>query len=171
MSIGESIRNLRKKAGFTQKQLAEKVGVNEVTIRSYEAEKYNPKMNTLTKLCVALDCKITDLIDEDSKKYYRMFDAIEPQNIANVSTHISEIRKLIQRKENGESLTETEEEQLYNFLEKQKETNEIIRMGKLLTKLHDITIQLNEKGREKVIEYAEMIAKIPEYRKNETPQE
>ncbi len=74
MSIGESIRNLRKKAGFTQKQLAEKVGVNEVTIRSYEAEKYNPKINTLTKLCVALDCKITDLIDEDSKKYYRMFD-------------------------------------------------------------------------------------------------
>lgn len=94
-----------------------------------------------------------------------------PHNKANVSTHISEIRKLIQRKENGESLTETEEEQLYNFLEKQKETNEIIRMGKLLTKLHDITIQLNEKGREKVIEYAEMIAKIPEYRKNETPQE
>lgn len=77
MSIGESIRNLRKKAGFTQKQLAEKVGVNEVTIRSYEAEKYNPKMNTLTKLCVALDCKITDLIDEDSKKYYRMFDYTE----------------------------------------------------------------------------------------------
>lgn len=77
MSIGESIRNLRKKAGFTQKQLAAKVGVNEVTIRSYEAEKYNPKMNTLTKLCVALDCKITDLIDEDSQKYYRMFDYTE----------------------------------------------------------------------------------------------
>lgn len=74
MSIGECIRNLRKKAGFTQKQLAEKVGVNEVTIRSYEAEKYNPKMNTLAKLCVALDCKITDLIDEDSQKYYRIFD-------------------------------------------------------------------------------------------------
>lgn len=77
MSIGENIRNLRKKSGFTQKQLAEKVGVNEVTIRSYEAEKYNPKMNTLTKLCAALDCKITDLIDEDSKKYYRMFDYTE----------------------------------------------------------------------------------------------
>lgn len=74
MSIGENIHNLRKKAGFTQKQLAEKVGVNEVTIRSYEAKKYNPKINTLAKLCVALDCKITDLIDEDSQKYYRMFD-------------------------------------------------------------------------------------------------
>lgn len=41
MSIGENIRNLRKKAGLTQRKLAEKVGVNEVTIRSYEAEKYN----------------------------------------------------------------------------------------------------------------------------------
>lgn len=103
------------------------------------------------KLYVGLNCKITDIIDDETKKYYRMFDAIEPHNKANVSTHISEIRKLIQRKENGESLTETEEEQLYNFLEKQKETNEIIRMGKLLTKLHDITIQLNEKGREKLL--------------------
>lgn len=166
MSIGESIRNLRKKAGFTQKQLAEKVGVNEVTIRSYEAEKYNPKMNTLTKLCIALDCKITDLIDEDSKKYYRMFDAIEPNNTANNSSYISEIRKIIQKKKNGETLTEIEEEQLYNFLQKQKETNEIIKMGKFSTKLHDITKQLNEKGQEKVIEHAEMIAKIPEYQKD-----
>lgn len=74
MSIGENIQHLRKKSGFTQKYLAEKVGVNEVTIRSYEAGKYNPKMNVLTKLCIALDCKITDLIDGDNKKYYRMFD-------------------------------------------------------------------------------------------------
>lgn len=171
MSIANNIKQLRKQKHLTQKQLAEKSGLAVITIQQYEAGKFNPKPDTVMKLCVGLDCKITDIIDDETQKYYRMFDAIEPQNKTNVSTHISEIRKLIQRKENGESLTETEEEQLYNFLEKQKETNEIIRMGKFSTKLHDITIQLNEKGQEKVIEHAEMIAKIPEYRKDEPPQE
>ena len=39
MSIGENIRYLRKQAKLTQKQLAQMVGVNEVTIRSYERGK------------------------------------------------------------------------------------------------------------------------------------
>ncbi|MDE7131318.1 MAG: helix-turn-helix transcriptional regulator [Lachnospiraceae bacterium] len=74
MAIGEQIKILRKQHHLTQKQLAEKAGIAEITIRQYEAGKYNPKINALSKLCLALDCKITDLIDEDSKKYYRMFD-------------------------------------------------------------------------------------------------
>lgn len=74
MAIGEQIKILRKQQRLTQKQLAEKAGIAEITIRQYEAGKYNPKINALSKLCIAFDCKITDLIDEDSKKYYRMFD-------------------------------------------------------------------------------------------------
>ena len=171
MSIAANIKKLRKQNHMTQKQLAIKSGLAVNTIQQYEAGKFNPKPDAVMKLCVGLNCKITDIIDDETKKYYRIFDAIGPHNKVNASTYISEIRKLIQRKENGESLTETEEERLSNFLEKQKETNEIIRMGKLSTRLHDITMQLNEKGQEKVIEHAEMIAKIPEYRKDEPPQE
>lgn len=171
MSIAANIKKLRKQNHMTQKQLAIKSGLAVITIQQYEAGKFNPKPDAVMKLCVGLNCKITDIIDDETKKYYRIFDAIDPHNKVNASTYISEIRKLIQRKENGESLTETEEERLSNFLEKQKETNEIIRMGKLSTRLHDITMQLNEKGQEKVIEHAEMIAKIPEYRKDEPPQE
>ena len=64
MSIGKNIRYLRKKAGLTQKQLAGKVGVNEVTIRSYEAEKYEPKTETLYKLVRALDCNVNEILDK-----------------------------------------------------------------------------------------------------------
>lgn len=64
MSIGENIRYLRKKSGFTQKELAHAVGVNEVTIRSYEAGKYMPKTDVLYKLCGALECNINEILDK-----------------------------------------------------------------------------------------------------------
>lgn len=93
MSIANNIKQLRKQKHLTQKQLAEKSGLAVITIQQYEAGKFNPKPDTVMKLCVGLDCKITDIIDDETQKYYRMFDANEPQNKTNVSTHISEIRK------------------------------------------------------------------------------
>ena len=64
MSIGENIRSLRKKANLTQKQLAQMVGVNEVTIRSYERGKYEPKTDVLYRLVKALDCNINEILDK-----------------------------------------------------------------------------------------------------------
>lgn len=64
MSIGENIRYLRKQAKLTQKQLAQMVGVNEVTIRSYERGKYEPKTDVLYRLVKVLDCNINELLDK-----------------------------------------------------------------------------------------------------------
>lgn len=44
------IQELRKEAGFTQKQLADKLGVNTVTISRYETGDRNPKFDKLKKL-------------------------------------------------------------------------------------------------------------------------
>jgi len=73
MSIGENIKYLRKKAKLTQKELASLVGINEVTIRSYEAGKYEPKTDTLYKLRKALDCNINELLI----KPFDLYDSIE----------------------------------------------------------------------------------------------
>lgn len=73
MSIGENIRYLRKQAGLTQKKLAESVGVNEVTIRSYEAGKYEPKTEVLYKLCKVLNCNINEILD----KPFELYDYVE----------------------------------------------------------------------------------------------
>ena len=54
MTIGNRLREARKNAGLTQKELATKVGLAEITIRNYEADKYEPKTNQLTKLANAL---------------------------------------------------------------------------------------------------------------------
>ena len=63
MTIGENIKRIRKQKGMTQKELAEKANLNEVTIRSYEAGKYEPKFCTLLKLGKILEVDI-DQIDE-----------------------------------------------------------------------------------------------------------
>ncbi len=50
MTVGERIRNARKIAGLTQKQLDEKSGIDEANIRKYESGKQNPKLETLEKI-------------------------------------------------------------------------------------------------------------------------
>ena len=53
-SIGNNIRNLREKAGMTQEQLSDAIGVDRVTLAKYEADKSAPGSKILSKLAIAL---------------------------------------------------------------------------------------------------------------------
>lgn len=59
MTIGERIREERKKQGLTQKRLGELCGIAEPTIRKYELGKLNPKYQTLQKIAGALNISIS----------------------------------------------------------------------------------------------------------------
>ena len=61
MSISESIRFFRKKAGLTQKDLARKCGLAEITIRQYESGKREPRSSQLAKIAGALKLSETEL--------------------------------------------------------------------------------------------------------------
>ena len=50
MTIGKKIKELRKQKKLTQKRLSKLTGIAEITIRQYEADKYNPKWKTCKKL-------------------------------------------------------------------------------------------------------------------------
>ena len=63
MEIGDKIRKYRKQQGLTQKKLAELSGLNEVTIRSYEANKYKPKLNNLRKIAKVLGVYVGELAE------------------------------------------------------------------------------------------------------------
>lgn len=65
MTTGEKIRTLRKELGLTQRQLAEKSGIIETTIRKYESGAQNPKLNNLQRLATALDIPLNDLLFPD----------------------------------------------------------------------------------------------------------
>lgn len=63
MTIGERIREERKKQGLTQKRLGELCGIAEPTIRKYELGKLNPKYQTSQKIADALDVDTSYLMN------------------------------------------------------------------------------------------------------------
>lgn len=65
MTIGKRIKEIRLAAGLTQKQLAEICGLAEITIRQYENEKRQPKLQALMKIGNALDVAIFSFLDEE----------------------------------------------------------------------------------------------------------
>ena len=56
-----NIISLRTKAGMTQAQLAEMVGVSRNTISSIETGQFNPTAKLALVLCIALDKKFEEL--------------------------------------------------------------------------------------------------------------
>ena len=68
MNYGDSIKNARKKAGLTQKELAEKAGLAEITIRQYETNKREPRSESLKKIATALEIPLSALLDENYKE-------------------------------------------------------------------------------------------------------
>lgn len=73
--IGDNIRALREAAQITQDELAEKAGVNRVTIAKYEAGKIQPGAKRLSKLAAALHVAsdvllgngVSDMSDEEQE--------------------------------------------------------------------------------------------------------
>ncbi len=58
-----NIAKLRKKAGLTQRELADQVGVTETTIRNYEKSRNATEwFERVARLCEALKCSPKDLI-------------------------------------------------------------------------------------------------------------
>lgn len=62
MGYGLTIKTVRKKSGLTQAQLAEKCGMATVTIRQYEAEKRQPRIEQIQAIATALGVDVLDLM-------------------------------------------------------------------------------------------------------------
>ena len=62
MSVGDNIKKARKNAGLTQKELAEKCGAAEITIRQYESSKREPRNEQLMKIARLLNVELYDLL-------------------------------------------------------------------------------------------------------------
>ena len=63
MNIGERIKAVRKESKLTQKQLANKVGVAEITIRQYESNKREPSFGQLQKIATCFNKDIGYFIE------------------------------------------------------------------------------------------------------------
>lgn len=68
MKLGENILKLRKKANFSQEELAEKIGVTRQTISNWELGETSPNPEQLKLLSKTLNISIDELLDNDIKQ-------------------------------------------------------------------------------------------------------
>lgn len=70
MTIGERIQQLRKEKGITQKELAEKLNLAEITIRQYETNKREPKITTLSNIAKILGTGLETFLTDDEQSLF-----------------------------------------------------------------------------------------------------
>ena len=67
MTVGQRIRNFRRKKKITQKELGILVGTDASNIGKYELDKQIPRIKMLEKIAAALDVSLAMLVDDEEK--------------------------------------------------------------------------------------------------------
>ena len=75
MTIGQRIREARKNAGLTQRELAEKSGTATGTIQQYELGKRRPRLEQLQRIADTLDVSVGYLQGYESMDLKKLVDA------------------------------------------------------------------------------------------------
>ena len=141
MNTGEKIKQARINSGLSQNELGKKLNVSQAMIAQYEKGTRNPKLSTLRKIADALDVSTSDLAEDCV-----LYDTTIVKN---------SLKKL------SNDLLEKNQEKTVDLitdiiLEKQNK--------ELLNNLFD---KLNQNGQDKALEQMELLAKIPEYQKDD----
>lgn len=124
MSIGETIRKIRKEKGMTQKELAKKLGTTPQNIAQYETGKRNAKQETLQKIADALEVDVCELITAGLNIETDSPDMIKRlllyQNALKAPTTNKDHERKKQKSTvyfDGTEYTEDELEEIYQFAE------------------------------------------------------
>lgn len=160
MTTGQRIKEARKKAGLTQKELAAKLGIAYQTLAQWENDLRNPKRETLQKIASALGINWYELYAESEK------EQMEAKKNYDIAKFLLEKRKGVKVGIIGkDGKTEFRDITIDDYFELFEEDAE--RKKKYLS-LYD---QLNGLGKKKAIERVEELTEIPKYRKQATTDE
>lgn len=121
-NIGQRIKELRIKQNMTQKELAEKSGLSEITIRKYESNERKPKIENIRNIAAALKVSMNTFLDghwieynqeiiEDFSKYSVVK---EPCNNYEVENTDSDIRRIQRARK---AMPEKERKKMMDILE------------------------------------------------------
>ena len=66
MDFGGNLKSLRKAAGFTQKEIGDRVGVSAQAVSRWERNETEPNMAAVAELCLALGCTSDDLTGHEA---------------------------------------------------------------------------------------------------------
>lgn len=153
MTTGQRIKAARKKAGMTQAELANRLGISYVGVSQWENDLRNPKQETVQRIAQALGCDFYWLLwgkhltieERQAINVMRVFntDDFHIEKAAKLAVHYSEA----EHKSKGYSFSDIEEKIITTFS------------------------KLNQEGQEKAVERVEELTEIPKYQKPPTPPE
>ncbi len=92
--LGSTIVSLRKAAGLTQQQLADKIGVTNVTISHVENAASMPSLTALAEIADALDVTVGDLLDEGPTKLLGRITGIQ-RDMTKALTEVAALTQLL----------------------------------------------------------------------------
>lgn len=110
MTIGDNIKKYRKAKKMTQKELGEKIGKKEITIRRYEKGDITPPVPIINSLSIVLDIPVTKLLstyDTDDSNINMLnrtlinmvgedvFTEVSIKNQINIENYINYLKTLI----------------------------------------------------------------------------
>lgn len=129
MSIGNNIRNIRKRNGMTLKQIADIIGCSPQLISQYESGKRQPKLETKKKIAAALNCDVSDI---DNSIYVISTEyKLTPERLERLKKD-AEVLEIIKKKSSSEDYTEEEQQKILEYKKRMAESKEVVREKKLL---------------------------------------
>lgn len=146
MTVAENIKRIRKEKNLTQKQLGEKCGMSESTLRQYEIGYRNPKLETIARIAAALEVNVFELMDKK--------DFIAQKN---------ELKEFLAPEKQKES--EEIEEWIELYSQGKTEMNSWNRELELLNHFR----KLNFSGEYEAIKRVSELTEIPRYTKPDIP--
>ena len=177
MTVGERIKAARKKAGMTQKELADKLGIPYQGISQYERGIRNPKIDTLVKIADSLGVTLEELSSAKTRGIPPAYSLpIDSGMVATLDWHARKNHRTLAQEidiaidtylNDLAAVGELEDEYYTPEGENKRKFEET--QWQVYFELEGIVDLLNDVGFEKVMSFARDLTKIPEYQKSYAP--
>ena len=159
MTTGQMIKKVRRAAGMTQQELADRLGISYVGVSQWETDKRNPKQDTLVRIANALNVPVSYLCGPD--RFIPNRELL--RTLSGMSSQASINREAALRSNDYESLTRWEKVAIDLEQLKKQFTDAYSALPEDAEKLMELFELLNSKGRKKVLDWLSDFCKIPEY--------
>lgn len=154
MTFGQRIKEARKKAGLTQKELAIKIGAATGTIQQYELGKRQPRLEQLEAIASALGVSAGYLMGYDEEA------VIIPGRLRIVASNNPDLENLQYRIEATDA--EAFEQGLKIFEAAGIDVHDATPIGRISKAME----RLNPTGQVVAVERVEELTKVPDYQKD-----
>ncbi len=173
MTTGELIRQARKKAGLTQKQLGERCGMADSAIRKYESGRITPKTETIKKIAAALNVPWYKLYS-DQRSVRTIGEIIDTSNRESAIIYSEDGKVLFRPKadvKNVLTIKATSGEHGFTLVE--SDANKIEYLYSTLNEsgkaeaVRCLSRYIDKESLTEVMEYLQQIASTPQYQKKD----